>query len=391
MYALRLHRIAVKKPWAGARLRTLFPEQAADVPPGTGEWIELCDLPGASSVVANGEWRDKSLADLMRTQKLKLLGQLGNSGLPDFPLCVKFLDTSEPLSVQVHPSDERASADRVQPSTERHSGLHESFLRLVDEFELPQAEVSRIARSLGITMANQRRGLTDAEQFMLRATIKQRVATGNETTLVQRGKSECWLVLDAARDAVIYQGLREGVKPDDFELALDGGKPADLMNARAVKPGDFLYNPAGMIHAIGGGLALLEIQQNCPTTYRLWDFPRAEKREMHINEGLGAARFNLPLPPIQPTHREDEALVPRGPFGVRSLRLSKPTQDPKQWPGFTVHTCLQGECEITGYARDKLEPAILKRGETVLWPAVFDKFEYFPRGDCWLIQSWARE
>ncbi len=320
MYPLRLHRIAVKKPWAGDRLRVLFPEQAAEVPPSTGEWIELRDLPGASSVVTNGEWRDKSLAQLMRTHKAELLGDLAESALDDFPLCVKLLDTNEALSIQDHPHDSR-----------------------------------------------------DGKR------------------LIKRGKSECWIVLDAARDAVIYQGLREGVRPEDFELALDGGEPATLMNARAVKPGDFLYNQAGMIHAIGGGVALLEIQQNCPTTYRLWDFPRAEKREMHINEGLGAARFNLPLPPIHPTHREDEVLAPRGPFGVRSVRLSKPTQDPKQWPGFTVHTCLQGECEITAYARDKLEPAILKRGETVLWPAIFDKFEYFPRGDCWLIQSWARE
>jgi mannose-6-phosphate isomerase class I len=327
----------------------------------------------------------------MRTHKLKLIGELVKSGLPDFPLCVKFLDTTEPLSVQVHPSDERIALNRLQSSSEDDRGLHESIARVADEFEVPQSEVSRIARSIGITMANQRRGLTDAEQFMLRAMVKRRVATGSKPALVMRGKSECWIVLDAARDAVIYQGLREGVRPHDFELALDGGEPAELMNARAVKPGDFLYNQAGMIHAIGGGVALLEIQQNCPTTYRLWDFPRAEKREMHINEGLGAARFNLPLPPIQPTHRDEEVLAPLGPFGVRSLRIAKASRDLKYGPGFTVHTCLQGECEITSHARDKLEPTILKRGETVLWPAVFDKFEYFPRGDCWIIQSWARE
>src|SRR5690606_35159991 len=126
------------------------------------------------------------------------------------------------------------------PSAERLSGLHESVLRLVDEFELPQSEVSRIARSLGITMANQRRGLTDAEQFMLRAMIKQRVATGNETTLVQRGKSECWLVLEAAADAVIYQGLRDDVGRTECADALKYGNVTDVMNARAVKPGDFL-------------------------------------------------------------------------------------------------------------------------------------------------------
>lgn len=286
------------------------------MPAGTGEWIEL----DGDSVVANGEWRKQTLNQLAQTQREALLGELTASALDDFPLCIKFIDTAEPLSIQNHPSDQREAG-----------------------------------------------------------------------VLVKRGKSECWLVLDAANDAVIYQGLREGVSAAEFEAALSGGYPPDLLNARRVKPGDFLYNEAGMIHAIGGGIALLEIQQNCPVTYRLWDFPRAEKREMHVKQGLAAARYDLPLPRILPTHGADVTLAPAGPFGVRSLRVNSAFHERKHWPGFTVHTCLQGECEISGRARDNLQPAVMKPGETVLWPAEFDEFEIYPKGECWLIQSWARE
>jgi mannose-6-phosphate isomerase class I len=355
----------------------------------------------------------------MRTHKQELLGELTEHALDDFPVCVKLLDTNEPLSIQDHPHDEReAPAERIQrnlrlseeekkelearEAAERQRlvklGNHEVIIQIADECEVGVLDVIRVAERMKLNVgAKDFEGLTPAGFDLLRIGVEMEIGSligqrrVRDGRLIRRGKSECWLVLDAARDAVIYQGLREGVRAQDFELALDGGGPAELMNARAVKPGDFLYNPAGMVHAIGGGLALLEIPQNCPTTYRLWDFPRAEKREMHINEGLGAARFNLPLPPIQPTHRDEEVLAPLGPFGVRSLRIAKASRDLKYGPGFTVHTCLQGECEITSHARDKLEPTILKRGETVLWPAVFDKFEYFPRGDCWIIQSWARE
>lgn len=314
MYPLRFHRECAPKPWAGDRLRKLFPEQAAEVPAGTGEWIEL----GGDSVVANGEYKDTRLSKLLAADRDSLLGRLP-AGPGDFPLCVKMLDTSQPLSIQDHPADMR------------------------------QGE-----------------------------------------KLIKRGKSECWLVLDAAPDAVIYQGLRTGVTPAQFKSALEGD-PVPLLNARAMKPGDFLYNPAGMIHAVGGGLALLEVQQNCPVTYRLWDFPGSGKREMHVAQGLAAARFDLPLPPILPTHAPDGLLAEAGPFGVRSLRVAKAFHEAKAWPGFTLHTCLQGECEITGRGGDNLRPAILKAGETVLWPAGFDHFEYYPRGECWLILAWANE
>lgn len=320
-YPVRFHRVAVPKPWAGSRLRALFPDIADDLPVGTGESIELADLPDALSIVANGDWRKQSVRHLMRDRRGQLLGELAKlNELPDFPLAVKLLDTAQPLSVQDHPSDAREDGQ-----------------------------------------------------------------------LVRRGKSECWIVLDAEPEAVIYQGLKPGVTREAFEAALADGHPIELLNARHVARGDYLYNEAGMIHAIGGGIALLEIQQNCPTTYRLWDFPRKEPREMHLQAGLAAAKFDLQLPEIGKTDAEDVLLQPDGPFGVRSLRVKKARPLTKDWQGFTLVTCLDGPCEITGKAGNNLQPAALKPGDTVMYTSEFDAFEIYPENETWLVLSWTRE
>ena len=48
--------------------------------------------------------------------------------------------------------------------------------------------------------------------------------------------------------------------------------------------------PGGMVHAIGGGIVLYEIQQSSDVTYRVWDYgrvnDRGEPRELHIRQAL---------------------------------------------------------------------------------------------------------
>src|SRR5437764_1289053 len=69
---------------------------------------------------------------------------------------------------------------------------------------------------------------------------------------------------------------------------------------RRVRAGEFFYSPAGTIHAIGGGLSLIEIQQNLDLTYRLYDYGRP--RELHLDEGVAVADpgpWSLPFAPIR--------------------------------------------------------------------------------------------
>jgi mannose-6-phosphate isomerase len=103
-----------------------------------------------------------------------------------------------------------------------------------------------------------------------------------------RGKDEAWVVLDAEPGASIGIGLNRSVSPEELRAAALDGSVACLLECRQVEKGDVFYSPAGTIHSIGAGLTLLEVQQNCDITYRLYDFGRS--RELHLDEGVTAAR-----------------------------------------------------------------------------------------------------
>ena len=320
LYPLRFKRMAVPKPWAGNRLRRLFPAIGEEIPVGTGETIELADLPDYSSEIANRRHAETPLGLYLAPRRAELLGD-ADDGAADFPLAIKLLDTAQPLSIQVHPSDQR-----------------------------------------------------------------------DGSRLVRRGKAEAWIILAADDAAVIYQDLKPGVGRAGLEAALSAGNAPDVMNARPVNRGDYLYNPAGTIHALGGGLTLFEVQQNCAVTYRLFDFPRegeagSAAREMHVAEGLAAARFDLAVQPIKSAREPGSVeLQSEGPFRVRSHRLT--TAGPIEGGrGFAIFTCLEGGCELIAQGGGRLETIKLRAPETVLVPAQFSDFELYPDRSCWLIET----
>jgi mannose-6-phosphate isomerase len=138
------------------------------------------------------------------------------AALPD--LLVKYIFTSEKLSVQVHPSDRQTEA-----------------------------------KGLG-----------------------------------RQGKEECWLVIAADEGASLGIGFDEPIAADAMRAAALDGSIEQRMTWHPVKPGDFFYIPANTVHAIGGGIALIEVQQNSDITYRLYDYGRP--RELHLEDGMAVAR-----------------------------------------------------------------------------------------------------
>lgn len=102
------------------------------------------------------------------------------------------------------------------------------------------------------------------------------------------GKTECWYILDAEPDAVLGFGLTREVAEDELRSAALDGSIKQLMHWQPVQAGDFVFVPAGTIHAIGAGISLLEFQQNADVTYRLYDYGRP--RELHLDDGLAVAR-----------------------------------------------------------------------------------------------------
>ncbi len=104
----------------------------------------------------------------------------------------------------------------------------------------------------------------------------------------EAGKEECWLVLDAEPDARLAIGFAREVSRDEIAAAARDGTIESLLHWHPAQPGDLFYLPAGTVHAIGPGLALVEVQQTSDTTFRLYDYGRP--RELHLARALDVAQ-----------------------------------------------------------------------------------------------------
>jgi len=105
--------------------------------------------------------------------------------------------------------------------------------------------------------------------------------------LGEAGKEECWLVLDAKPGAQLAIGFDEEHSARAIGTAARDGSVEDLLTWHEAKAGDIFYLPAGTVHAIGPGLAMVEVQQNSDTTFRLYDYGRP--RTLHLERALAVA------------------------------------------------------------------------------------------------------
>lgn len=135
-------------------------------------------------------------------------------------------------------------------------------------------------------------------------------------------KNEAWFVLAAKPGAVIGIGPKHAVDREALRAAVADGSVVDLVEWRPVEAGDFLYCPSGTIHCIGGGISLIEVQENADITYRLHDFGRT--RELHIEQAIASATLDLAPPTPQPDRlrRGREVLVSSPAFTIERWRGS---------------------------------------------------------------------
>jgi mannose-6-phosphate isomerase len=117
-----------------------------------------------------------------------------------------------------------------------------------------------------------------------------------------RGKTECWYVLEATPGATVACGLKSGVTVEDLEASVAKGTTEELMEWLPVKAGEMVFVDAGTVHAIGPGVTLLEVQQTSDITYRLYDYGRP--RELHLEKGLEVVKTKTDAGKVKPKQME---------------------------------------------------------------------------------------
>ena len=115
---------------------------------------------------------------------------------------------------------------------------------------------------------------------------------------LSRGKTECWYVLEAEPGAKVACGLKPGVSVDDVRAAIGNGTLEDSLEWLPVAVGDMVFVDAGTVHAIGPGVVLLEVQQTCDVTYRLFDYGRP--RALHLDDGLAVIKLKTKAGKVKP-------------------------------------------------------------------------------------------
>jgi mannose-6-phosphate isomerase len=178
-----------------------------------------------------------------------------------------------------------------------------------------------------------------------------------------RGKTECWYALAAEPGAALALGLKPGTTLEDLRAAMHDGSLESKLSVLDVEAGDMIFVDAGTVHTIWPGSILLETQQNCDLTYRMYDYGRP--RELHIDKAMEATRLITRAGKVAPERLSDRAVlidveyfrVERIPIGHRidgeSLRGLESGQNPSR--GLAYLFAASGSGRISGRGFEPIE------------------------------------
>ncbi len=143
-------------------------------------------------------------------------------------------------------------------------------------------------------------------------------------------KTENWFIAEAAPEASLIVGLRQGVTRAEFERALADGRLETCVNRFPVAAGDSILVRSGTVHAIDAGNLILEIQQNSDTTYRVYDWGRTgldgKPRQLHLREALASILWGQPQPQPLRAAATPAVLADGAEFRLRRTPLARGEQ-----------------------------------------------------------------
>ena len=281
--------------------------------PNIGESWEISGVPGHESVAIERGLIDDvdvglTLTELIDKYKGLLVGEkvykkFGNK----FPLLVKFIDSRQDLSVQVHPNDE---------------------------------------------LAMQRHGCAGKTEmwYVIKADVGAKIYSGLRKSITPEDYERL----------VSSDSSADGDSPAENPMA-------SVIATHEAHQGDLYFLPAGRLHAIGAGNFLAEIQQTSDITYRAHDFGRKDQhgnpRELHIQEAKEAIDYQV-WPEYRSSYdstRPTSQLINCPYFIVHRVVVQVAAQIDFKSDSFVVVVCLWGEANINGIH--------IRKGETVLVPA----------------------
>jgi len=198
------------------------------------------------------------------------------------------------------------------------------------------------------------------------------------------GKTEMWYVIDAAPDTKIIAGFNQEITKKDLLNHIHNQTIEEVLSFHETEKGDVFFISEGVVHALGKGAMVAEIQQSSDITYRVYDYNRKETngktRELHVEDALEC----INLDGFKKQHFPDSSkelrreLADCNFFTTNILNTCKPTKISYSGiDSFIVFMCIEGNYKIVC---NGAETPVVK-GETVLLPAIIKDIEIIPEKD----------
>ncbi|RKD32294.1 type I phosphomannose isomerase catalytic subunit [Thermohalobacter berrensis] len=200
----------------------------------------------------------------------------------------------------------------------------------------------------------------------------------------EMGKTEVWYVVEAFEGANLVVGTKDCTK-EEFKRAIENEELDKYTNRIPVKKGDVYFVKSGLVHAIGEGVIIAEIQQNSDTTYRVYDYGRG--RELHIDKALDVIDLNLEGKKAEGITVKKEGYTKIyyclcKDFSLELYDVEEGFNEESDIERFYIFTCVDGNGEIIyNNGNEKIE-----KGDSILIPASLGKYEF--KGKMKLLKSY---
>jgi len=198
---------------------------------------------------------------------------------------------------------------------------------------------------------------------------------------LNHGKTEAWIILEAPAGARVGLGFKEQMDKSEVAKLVKAHNSQALLDSlvfKEIKPGDAVFVPAGVAHAIEAGIFVLELQEPTDLSILLeWDgFAVDGDKDGHLNLGFETALDALRLSPLTKAEN-DEIFTGFDSSSPKSHAIFKSVANPffradyltgddkKVEAGFGIFLCLSGEGELVFENSENLS---IKSGDAVVIP-----------------------
>jgi len=188
------------------------------------------------------------------------------------------------------------------------------------------------------------------------------------------GKTEGWYIIKSKTNKIILD-FDKKLSYADIKKEIRNNQIENILNYHTAAAGDFVYIPAGTVHAILANTLIAEIQEPSDITYRLYDWNRnLADRPLNIEKCLISLKNNRKQL-LQITACKSSGIVNL--FHNKIFKIDLLTSKKSAFYSnnyFIILSNLGGNCsiEIFNSSREEFQ---FNKGETILMPAVIDYFK----------------